>query len=376
MKTATVRWGSVGVAAMALLGLRASHCQAQPANDLFASRKVITGTNVTVTGSSFGATLETGEPYHAGISGGASVWWTWTAPTAGTVTISTSGSSFDTLLGVYSGASISTLTDVADNDDEDYEGGIYTSKVVFDVAANQTCQIAVDGYWGEEGNVRLQLQFGPPQPPPPAPAWVLPDPYGVTVHSTDFAGKVIILDFWATWCGPCKAEMPDFVVLQDKYGADGLVIIGADTGWSEDTATVVRSFLASWTPAINYPIVMANSAMMQAYGGISAIPTTFIIDRQNGLRKKYVGTQSQSTFERQIIPLLYGNTRLACQRSGNQMIFRWPTNALTFTLQSATNLAGPAWSAWPAAPTIIGGTNTVSVPVTGSPRYFRLRMPY
>jgi hypothetical protein len=121
---------------------------------------------------------------------------------------------------------------------------------------------------------------------------------------------------------------------------------------------------------------MANSAVQQAYGGIQYIPTTFIIDRQNLIRKKYVGTQSRSTFESQIIPLLYCNTCLGCQRSGNQMVFRWPTNALAFTLESANTLTSPTWSAWPTGPTVVNGTNTVQVPMTSAPRYFRLRMPY
>ena len=359
----------------AIIGLGTFLTQAQPANDRFANRIVISGTNTVVTGSSVGATKESGEPYHAGNSGGASVWWTWTAASVGTVTISTAGSSFDTILGVYTGSSVSALVEVASDDDEDYPS-IVTSKVVFDVSANQTCQIAVDGYSGASGNVRLSVQLGPLVPPAPAPAWVLLDPYGATVNSTSFAGKVVILDFWATWCGPCQAEMPDFVALQDKYRADGLVIVGADTGWSGDTAAVVQSFLATWTPALNYQIIMANAAMMQTYSGISAIRTTFIIDRQNLIRKKYVGTQSRSTFERQIIPLLYGNTRLACQRSGNQMVLRWPTSALAFTLESATTVPSAAWSTWPTGPTAVNGTNTVSVPTTGSPRYYRLRMPY
>jgi thiol-disulfide isomerase/thioredoxin len=367
--------GRFVVPVTALIALGASLSPAQPANDMFANRIVITGTNIVLTGSSIGATRETSEPYHDGNTGGASVWWSWRASRSDTAAISTSGSSFDTLLGVYTGTSVSALTTIASNDDENYSGGIYTSKVVFDVVSNQTYQIAVDGYSGASGNVKLQVQLGP-VPPPPAPAWQLPDQNGVTIRSTNFAGKVVMLDFWATWCGPCKAEMPDLVALQNKYRADGLVIVGADVSWSGDTAQAVQTFLVTYTPTLNYQIVMSTSATETAYGGIDAIPATFIIDRQNLIRKEYVGTQTRNTLEKQIIPLLYCNTRLACQKSGTQMLFRWPTNALAFTFESATSLASPAWSTWPTGPTVVNGTNTVQVPMTNLARYFRLRMPY
>jgi thiol-disulfide isomerase/thioredoxin len=360
--------------AMTVLGLGASVSQGQPANDMFANRRVISGTNIVVTGSNVGATKETGEPDHAGEPGSTSVWWTWRAPSAGTVTISTAGSSFDTLLGVYTGSSVAALTEVASNDDENYPS-ISTSKAAFDVISNQTYQIAVDGWGGDSGSVTLLVQLGPPVPPPRAPAWRLLDPYGVTVISTSYAGKVVILDFWATWCGPCKAGMPDLVALQDKYRADGLVIVGVDVSWSGDSAADVQSFLATWTPAINYQIVMSTPGTDTSFGGIDAIPTTFIIDRQNIIRKKYVGTQSGSTLERVIIQLLYGNTRLSCSRVGNQMLFSWPVNAQTFRLESSLSPAS-SWSTWPTGPSIVNGTNTVGVPMTEAARYFRLRMQY
>jgi thiol-disulfide isomerase/thioredoxin len=347
--------------------------QGQPANDMFANRITISGTNITVTGNNVDATAEAYEPYHAGVDGWTSVWWSWTAPTNNVATISTAGSSFDTVLAVYTGSSLLSLIEVASNDD-DPELEVLTSKVAFNAVAGQTYQIAVDGFYGDWGSITLQLQLGPPPPPPPpppAPAWTLPDVYAQIVASTNFAGKVVLLNFWATWCGPCIAEIPDLISLQQQYRGDGLAIIGAST---DDYPETVLGFMG--TTPLNYQVVMSDSATEFAYGGISGIPTTFIISRQNLIMKKFVGSQSRSTFERALIPLLYGNTRLSPQLNGSQLALRWPTSSLSFTLESALPTMPLVWTNWPTLPTIVNGSNLVQVPATNKCRLFRLRMPY
>ena len=131
--------------------------EAITSNNLFANRQQLKGALVNVTGSNVGATKETGEPNIEGVSGGKSVWWTWTATVAGRVTIATAGSSFDTTLGVYRGNSVNALTRVTSNDDANAAANDYTSKVSFNAVAGQTYQIAVDGYDGDSGTIKLSL---------------------------------------------------------------------------------------------------------------------------------------------------------------------------------------------------------------------------
>jgi hypothetical protein len=133
-----------------------------PVNNNFANRTPISGTTATLTGSNVGATKETGEPNHYGNSGGKSVWWSWTAPSSGSIQIDTIGSNFDTIMGVYTGSSVSTLTMVASDDDN---GGNMTSKVRFNAVAGTVYQIAVDGYnYGSgaaSGNIVLHVSLTP-----------------------------------------------------------------------------------------------------------------------------------------------------------------------------------------------------------------------
>jgi len=124
-------------------------------NDAFASPLQLTGTYDYVVGSNVGATWEVNEPYHWQTTGYQSVWWRWQAPQSGTVTISTAGSSFDTILAAYTGTSLSGLSLMANNDDY---GGLSTSQISFFATAGTVYQIAVDGYGTASGFISLVLQ--------------------------------------------------------------------------------------------------------------------------------------------------------------------------------------------------------------------------
>jgi hypothetical protein len=133
-----------------------------PANDNFTnSAQLVTSTKISAVATNVLATKEPGEPKHAGGQGGHSVWWNWTSPSNGVVTISTTNSTFDTLLGVYTGTSISNLTKIADDDDINSNQGNFASQVKISVAAGTTLQIAVDGKSGATGVAQLNLSFVP-----------------------------------------------------------------------------------------------------------------------------------------------------------------------------------------------------------------------
>lgn len=133
--------------------------RSQPiSNDAFANRTHLIGTNAAVTGDNRQASKESGEPSHGSNSGGKSLWWSWTAPSNGTIVVDTIGSDFDTTLGVYTGTAVSTLTMQATNDDS---GGTVSSRVQLQVTAGISYAIAVDGYNGRSGTVMLNLTFEP-----------------------------------------------------------------------------------------------------------------------------------------------------------------------------------------------------------------------
>jgi len=110
----------------------------------------------------------------------------------------------------------------------------------------------------------------------------------------------VIVDFWATWCGPCRAEVPDFVRLQAKFRGQGLVILGLSL--DENGEKLVRDFADEHN--VNYPMLLANPGTARLYGGIVGIPTTFVLDRTGRIARKFIGQTEMKTFEATIQPLL------------------------------------------------------------------------
>jgi peroxiredoxin len=135
---------------------------------------------------------------------------------------------------------------------------------------------------------------------PLAPNFSLKDHQGNIIQLSDFKGKVIILDFWATWCGPCRMEIPGYVKLYEKYKSEGLEIIGISLdrgGWN-----AVENFMEEFK--INYPIVMGDAQVAMAYGGINSIPTTFVINREGEVVTYKIGYQPIEFFEQTLSEIL------------------------------------------------------------------------
>jgi thiol-disulfide isomerase/thioredoxin len=127
------------------------------------------------------------------------------------------------------------------------------------------------------------------------------DLQGREISSADLRGKVVLVDFWATWCQPCKKEMPGYQKLLDLYGSRGFAVIGFKFGAMADTeepAQFARKI------GVHYPLAVAPDDLKQKFGGIEGLPTTMLYDRQGILRKKVIGFEYTDAFKSAVKPLL------------------------------------------------------------------------
>jgi len=136
--------------------------------------------------------------------------------------------------------------------------------------------------------------------PQPAPGFSLKTADGKGIELSKLKGKVVVVNFWATWCGPCRAEIPGMLEVYEKYKAKGLEIVGISldrNGWQVVTPYVQKS-------KITYPIVLGDESVVESYGGIEAIPTTFIVDRKGNIVDRHVGMVSKEAFEAMVKKVL------------------------------------------------------------------------
>lgn len=221
-----------------------------PRNNSFANRLNISCPSAQITGSNVDATKESGEPNHAGNAGGHSVWWSWTAPASQSVMITTAGSDFNTLLGIYTGTAAGSLTPVASNDDENAAGGIRTSRLIFEASAGTTYHIAVDGRYAASGQIALKLLAYQLVFPPPndnfASSIMLGDfpaktsgsnagatkETGEPKHGYESGGKSV----WWSWTAPSTRRVVVTAERSNFYAA-----LGVYTGTAVDRLTPVRN---------------------------------------------------------------------------------------------------------------------------------------
>jgi peroxiredoxin len=132
-----------------------------------------------------------------------------------------------------------------------------------------------------------------------APAFTRIDLQHHQVSLKDYRGKVVLLNFWATWCAPCRIEIPRFAAWQKQYGSEGFAVLGISI---DDTPAPVREF--DHAQHVNYPIIMGDAKLAEKYGGVLGVPITFLIDRRGVIRARYEGETDLRLIEAELRRLL------------------------------------------------------------------------
>jgi thiol-disulfide isomerase/thioredoxin len=136
-----------------------------------------------------------------------------------------------------------------------------------------------------------------------APNFSWTDETGKRVSFSEISkGKPVLVNFWATWCGPCIAETPDLVAIYDEYRSKGALVIGISTDRDDDALNLVSNFTKE--KKVTYPIIIDNGELEEAFGGLRGYPTTFYIDKNGMIVKKFIGLQSKEKFAAEFNALL------------------------------------------------------------------------
>jgi thiol-disulfide isomerase/thioredoxin len=133
------------------------------------------------------------------------------------------------------------------------------------------------------------------------PDFSVKDLQGREISSADLRGQVVLIDFWATWCEPCKKEMPGYQKLVDRYGPRGFAVVGFKFDTMMDLADPI---LFAKKIGVRYPLAVAADELKQKFGGIEGLPTTMLYDRQGVLRKKVIGFEYTNVIESELKPLI------------------------------------------------------------------------
>jgi len=132
-----------------------------------------------------------------------------------------------------------------------------------------------------------------------AAAFSLQDLDGKPLSLANYRGKVVLLNFWATWCTPCRGEIPQFIDYQTKYGPQGLQLLGISM---DDDAKPVHDFYRQFK--MNYPVAIGSASLAESYGGVLGLPVTFLIGRDGRIAAKYVGAVEMPVLQQKIESLL------------------------------------------------------------------------
>jgi thiol-disulfide isomerase/thioredoxin len=341
-----------------------------PPNDYFVFPTPIVGlTNFSV--SNVGATAEANEPTHAGEPAASTLWWRWTAPYTGTFRVVTSNSvvsgqtQLDTVVAVYTGSLLTNLSVVVANDDTATgEFGALWSRVVFRAYAGETFRFAI-GSLASQGTLRIDIGTGGPLMQP----WQVSDLQGQPLASTNYLGKLVMIDFWETTCTACIEELGELRQVQELYQPKGFTFLGLS---GDPDPGLVKDYLRDHP--VNYPIAMSTPNVQRILNGTDVgYPTKFLIDPDGRVVNSFVGGGTVKIYRSMIDPLVRSDSRVRMRitRVEPDVRIAWPAAETGYTLQGGPGPNGP-WSEVTTERVVLDTDTTVTFPPNGNYRFFRL----